>query len=92
MRSTHAFAPSELFWHADRVLGVACACSIITLSVACFLEACVAGHAHSILSHHHLTRRLCCLCGLPIQPNPANMCVNCMRNQVDITEGVQKQV
>ncbi len=37
-------------------------------------------------------RRLCCLCGLPIQSNPANMCVNCMRSQVDITEAVQKQV
>lgn len=32
------------------------------------------------------------MCGLAIQPNPANMCVNCMRNQVDITETVQKQV
>lgn len=37
-------------------------------------------------------RRLCCLCGLSIQPNPSNMCVNCLRSQVDITEGVQKSV
>ena len=36
--------------------------------------------------------RLCCLCGLPIAPNPTNMCVNCIRSQVDITEGIQKQV
>jgi nonsense-mediated mRNA decay protein 3 len=35
---------------------------------------------------------LCCLCGIPIQANAANMCVNCVRNQVDITEGIQKQV
>lgn len=37
-------------------------------------------------------RRLCCLCGTSIHPNPSNMCVNCIRSQVDITEGLQKQV
>uniref|UniRef100_A0A4W3K2P1 60S ribosomal export protein NMD3 n=1 Tax=Callorhinchus milii TaxID=7868 RepID=A0A4W3K2P1_CALMI len=35
---------------------------------------------------------LCCQCGTPISPNPANMCVACLRTQVDITEGIQKQV
>ena len=35
---------------------------------------------------------LCCLCGTSIQSNPSNMCVNCIRSQVDITEGIQKQV
>mmetsp|Transcript_25446 Transcript_25446/g.55257 ORF Transcript_25446/g.55257 Transcript_25446/m.55257 type:complete len:560 (+) Transcript_25446:171-1850(+) len=35
---------------------------------------------------------LCCLCGTNILPNPSNMCVNCIRSQVDITEGIQKQV
>uniref|UniRef100_A0A7S0RDD9 60S ribosomal export protein NMD3 n=1 Tax=Pyramimonas obovata TaxID=1411642 RepID=A0A7S0RDD9_9CHLO len=35
---------------------------------------------------------LCCLCGVPVQANPANMCVNCIRGQVDITEGIQKEV
>lgn len=34
---------------------------------------------------------LCCLCGITIQPNPSNMCVNCVRSQVDVTEGIQKQ-
>lgn len=34
----------------------------------------------------------CCLCGVAINPNAANMCVNCIRNQVDISEGIQKQV
>ena len=29
---------------------------------------------------------------MPVAPNPTNMCVNCIRSQVDITEGVQKQV
>eukprot|EP00002_Diphylleia_rotans_P017623 TRINITY_DN3421_c0_g1_i2.p1 TRINITY_DN3421_c0_g1~~TRINITY_DN3421_c0_g1_i2.p1 ORF type:complete len:519 (-),score=103.14 TRINITY_DN3421_c0_g1_i2:529-2085(-) len=35
---------------------------------------------------------LCCLCGVQIQANPARMCVNCIRNQVDITEGIPKQL
>ncbi|XP_066565468.1 60S ribosomal export protein NMD3 [Amia ocellicauda] len=35
---------------------------------------------------------LCCECGIPIAPNPANMCVACLRTQVDITEGIPKQV
>ena len=36
-------------------------------------------------------RSLCCLCGTGIVPNPSNMCVNCLRSQVDISEGLQKQ-
>ncbi|XP_049820964.1 60S ribosomal export protein NMD3 [Aethina tumida] len=36
-------------------------------------------------------RILCCECGIPIEPNPANMCVACLRSQVDITEGIPKQ-
>ncbi|PVU85686.1 hypothetical protein BB560_006948 [Smittium megazygosporum] len=35
---------------------------------------------------------LCCECGIPIQPNPANMCVNCIQSQVDITEGISKHL
>jgi len=35
---------------------------------------------------------LCCQCGTPIDPNPANLCVSCLRTQVDITEGIPKQV
>lgn len=35
--------------------------------------------------------RLCCECGIVIEPNPANMCVGCLRSQVDITEGIPKQ-
>ncbi|KAL4647647.1 60S ribosomal export protein NMD3 isoform X1 [Arapaima gigas] len=35
---------------------------------------------------------LCCTCGILIAPNPANMCVSCLRTQVDITEGIPKQV
>jgi len=35
---------------------------------------------------------LCCQCGVPIAPNPANMCVACIRTQVDITADIPKQV
>jgi len=34
---------------------------------------------------------MCCECGTLIEPNPANMCVPCLRNKVDITEGIPKQ-
>ncbi|KAF5284483.1 hypothetical protein FQA39_LY17018 [Lamprigera yunnana] len=34
---------------------------------------------------------LCCECGVLIEPNPANMCVACLRSHVDITEGIPKQ-
>lgn len=31
---------------------------------------------------------LCCMCSLPITPNPTGMCVLCIRTRVDITEGL----
>ena len=34
---------------------------------------------------------LCADCGVPIEPNNANLCVNCLRNSVDITEWIPKQ-
>uniref|UniRef100_A0A7S1TKE8 60S ribosomal export protein NMD3 n=1 Tax=Erythrolobus australicus TaxID=1077150 RepID=A0A7S1TKE8_9RHOD len=36
-------------------------------------------------------RMLCCLCGVVMDANPSSMCVNCLRSQVDITEGIPKQ-
>ncbi|XP_047328005.1 60S ribosomal export protein NMD3-like [Impatiens glandulifera] len=35
---------------------------------------------------------LCCKCGISMIPNAANMCVKCLRSEVDITEGLQKHV
>ena len=35
---------------------------------------------------------LCCMCGTLIAPNSANMCIDCLRSQVDITEGIPKQM
>ncbi|KAL0959807.1 hypothetical protein HGRIS_011488 [Hohenbuehelia grisea] len=36
-------------------------------------------------------RVLCADCGIPIEPNSANLCVGCLRNSIDITEGIPKQ-
>ncbi|KAF9648445.1 NMD3-domain-containing protein [Thelephora ganbajun] len=36
-------------------------------------------------------RVLCADCGTPIVPNGANLCVACLRNTIDITEGIPKQ-
>ena len=33
----------------------------------------------------------CCMCGLVIDANPSNMCLNCIRNNVDISEGLQRE-
>lgn len=45
----------------------------------------------SITPTLHQGNILCCKCGTPIQPNPANMCVACIQTEVDITEGIPKQ-
>jgi nonsense-mediated mRNA decay protein 3 len=37
-------------------------------------------------------RILCCQCGIAIEPNSANMCLSCIRTQVDISEGIPKQL
>ncbi len=36
-------------------------------------------------------RILCASCGTAIAPNAANMCLNCIRSDVDISEGIPKQ-
>ncbi|KAL3651251.1 hypothetical protein CASFOL_004253 [Castilleja foliolosa] len=33
---------------------------------------------------------LCCKCGIPMQPNAANMCAKCLRSEIDITERLEK--
>ncbi|PHT64754.1 hypothetical protein T459_29179 [Capsicum annuum] len=42
--------------------------------------------------HHTIGNVLCCKCGINMQPNAANMCANCLRSEIDITEGLQKHV
>lgn len=41
-------------------------------------------------THQH--KIACCECGILIDPNSQNMCVNCLRAHVDITENIPKQV
>eukprot|EP01083_Nonionella_stella_P111756 328033_1 len=40
----------------------------------------------------HVAQILCCTCGTAMPPNPANMCSNCLQNEVDITEGISKEL
>ncbi|CAH0482201.1 unnamed protein product [Peronospora belbahrii] len=35
---------------------------------------------------------LCCICATPIVANAANTCVSCLKSQVDVTEGIPKEV
>uniref|UniRef100_T1ITQ0 60S ribosomal export protein NMD3 n=1 Tax=Strigamia maritima TaxID=126957 RepID=T1ITQ0_STRMM len=39
----------------------------------------------------HENQIFCCQCRTLISPNPVNMCVACVRKEVDITEGIPKQ-
>ena len=32
----------------------------------------------------------CCVCGVMTDPNAANTCINCLKSQIDITEGITK--
>lgn len=41
---------------------------------------------------HTTSTILCCMCGIPMAPNAANMCVKCLRTRVDITEGIPKHL
>lgn len=33
----------------------------------------------------------CCVCGILVESNPSNMCPTCLRSNVDITDGIQKE-
>lgn len=35
---------------------------------------------------------ICCMCALSIQPNPTNMCLQCLRTQVNIASGLSMRV
>lgn len=34
----------------------------------------------------------CCICGVMTAPNPSNTCVSCLKSQIDISEGIPKQL
>eukprot|EP01031_Cornospumella_fuschlensis_P024626 gene24626-29753_t len=35
---------------------------------------------------------LCCICGTGIEPNAANMCMNCLRDNIDVTQDINTKV
>lgn len=49
---------------------------------------CIEEKGHGEIS---INKILCCECGVPIEPNPSNMCVACLRTHVDITANIPKQ-
>jgi len=34
---------------------------------------------------------LCCMCGIPIAPNPSNTCASCLATQSDVTRGISTE-
>ncbi|KAJ9703057.1 hypothetical protein PVL29_004712 [Vitis rotundifolia] len=52
----------------------------------------MAEEAGMFVVHQTVGSVLCCKCGIPMAPNAANMCVKCLRSEIDITEGLQKNV
>eukprot|EP01138_Halocafeteria_seosinensis_P012910 gb/GECG01013188.1/.p1 GENE.gb/GECG01013188.1/~~gb/GECG01013188.1/.p1 ORF type:complete len:660 (+),score=114.92 gb/GECG01013188.1/:1-1980(+) len=42
--------------------------------------------------YHTESTILCCMCGSQIKPNAANMCIPCLRTQVDVTEGIPREL
>ena len=34
----------------------------------------------------------CCICGVMTETNAANTCINCLKSQIDITEGIPKSL
>uniref|UniRef100_A0A2P2JQC7 60S ribosomal export protein NMD3 n=2 Tax=Rhizophora mucronata TaxID=61149 RepID=A0A2P2JQC7_RHIMU len=58
----------------------------------CLLEPAMAEESGMFMVHQTIGSVLCCKCGIPMQPNAANMCIKCLRSEVDITEGLQKHV
>lgn len=45
----------------------------------------------TLAERRNIMRVLCCECGDPIEPNPANMCVNCLKSNTDITSHIPRQ-
>ena len=45
---------------------------------------------HASFVSHAPASILCPECGTRMPPNPSNLCAKCIRNRVDITEGIQK--
>ncbi|PHT78663.1 hypothetical protein T459_16715 [Capsicum annuum] len=61
------------------------------LSLVCLLPA-MAQEMGIFMVHHTIVNVLYCKCGISMQPNTANIYANCLRSEIDITEGLQKHV
>jgi nonsense-mediated mRNA decay protein 3 len=59
---------------------------------ACKLDGAFSKWLPCFTSHRLRSYSLCCICGIGMDPNPANKCVNCLRTEVDITDGIPKTV
>ena len=40
----------------------------------------------------HAAMVRCCICGVMTPKNAANTCINCLKSQIDITEGIPKEL
>mmetsp|Transcript_16425 Transcript_16425/g.45798 ORF Transcript_16425/g.45798 Transcript_16425/m.45798 type:complete len:617 (-) Transcript_16425:2117-3967(-) len=43
------------------------------------------------LAGGQMVQVLCCMCGIPIAPNPSNTCATCLASSSDITRGISTQ-
>ncbi|CAM9242665.1 unnamed protein product [Phaeothamnion confervicola] len=48
--------------------------------------------ASPVAAANRLPTVLCCMCGIGIRPNPTGMCAQCIHSQIDITEGIGKNL
>lgn len=39
----------------------------------------------------NLVKILCCVCGIPIDPNPSNTCATCLASTADVTRGISTE-
>lgn len=64
----------------------------LSVNFQCIPDSSMAEEAGMFTVQQTVGSVLCCKCGIPMAPNAANMCVKCLRSEVDITEGLQKNV
>ncbi|KAJ3407155.1 hypothetical protein HDU80_009513 [Chytriomyces hyalinus] len=81
--------------HLDAIFKVEVIATLLEARMKNAIDVKKMSHDHVDFHNHNPTlteqRILCASCGTVIAPNPANMCINCIRSDVDITEGIPKQ-
>jgi nonsense-mediated mRNA decay protein 3 len=43
------------------------------------------------VQNNTMLKVLCCMCGVPIQPNPSNTCPSCLATKADVTKGISTE-